>query len=282
MKLVAAIGACALVLAWPRDGRADPTNQNECDAAFSRARELADHGQLVKARSELEKCEASSCDDALRHRCMMRSDLLVEDIPTVVLAVTDEDGAPVENVRVSLDRVLIASKIDGRAIPVDPGVHELTFYKGDDVIARKKLVILQGQHNRVITASLRPETPHTVAAHTDDAGPLRVTRAATPRRGSYVPSYLVLGLGATSIGGAALLTTWGRADNKRLADCTPNCPQASVDHIHRLYMGADISLGVGITAIAVGSWLAWRTHSHHALAVQPTASGFLASFSGAL
>jgi hypothetical protein len=282
MKLVAAIGACAMVLAWPREGRADPANQNECEAAFARAQELADHGQLVKARSELEKCEASSCDDALRHRCMMRSDLLVEDTPTVVLSVTDDDGAPVDGVRVSLDRVLVASQIDGRAIPVEPGVHEFMFYKGDAVIARKKLVILQGQHNRVIAASLHPEVPHAAAAHADDAGPLRVTRTATPQRGSYVPSYLVLGLGVTSLGGAALLTTWGRGDNKKLADCTPNCPQASVDHIHRLYLGADISLGVGITAIAVGSWLAWRTHSHHALAVQPTASGFLASFTGAL
>lgn len=282
MKLVAAIGVCATLLVWPRDGRADPS-EAECQAAFDHAVELAGHGQLVQARSALATCESASCGEAIRHRCMLRSELIVEDTPTIVLSVTDDDDAPVDGVRVSVDRVLVASRIDGLAIPVEPGVHDFTFYKGDTVIATKRLVILQGQRNRVIAVRVPPEGGHASGAGVADAGRLRVTRTAAPvHRGSFVPSYLVLGVGVTGLAGAAVLTTWGRGDNDRLAECSPGCPQASVDHIHRLYLGADISLGVGITAIAVGSWLAWRTHAHRALAVQPTASGFLASFSGAL
>jgi hypothetical protein len=52
------------------------------------------------------------------------------------------------------------------------------------------------------------------------------------------------------IGGAGLLTYWGRKDNDLLARCAPNCSQASVDHIRKLYFAADASLGVGAVALA--------------------------------
>jgi len=279
MKLVAAV---LVLLAWSRPGRADPKSEAECEAMFGRAVELAGNGKLLEASSELTTCERS-CSDAIRQRCMMRSELIAADTPTIVLSVTDDEGAPVAGVRVSVDRVLVASKLDGRAIPIEPGEHEVTFSRGDDVIARKKLLILQGQRNRVVAVSTRPETSHASAAHVDGAGTLRVTRTATrAHRGSYVPSYIALGAGVTSLAGAALFTTWGRGDNRKLAECSPNCPQASVDHIHRLYLAADVSLGVGIASLAVGSWLAWRTHAHHAIAVQPMGSGVFASYTGEL
>jgi hypothetical protein len=289
MRELASIAACAIVaLSCPRPSRGDdngakpaPASEAECEAAFHHALELANHGRLQAARDDLQTCESTACGEVVRHRCMLRSELIAADLPTVVLSVTDDDDAPIGDVRVLADGRLLTSQIDGVALPLDPGIHELAFSRGETVFATKKLVVLQGQRNRII--AVRYHAARAAAAARVEASPVRAElRATTTGRASYLPSYLTLGVGAAAIGGAALLTMWGRGDNDRLAECAPSCPQASVDHIHRLYLAADISLGVGVAAVAVGSWLAWRTHSHHAITVQPIASGAVASISGAL
>ena len=79
-----------------------------------------------------------------------------------------------------------------------------------------------------------------------------------------------MGSGLAAIAGYGVLTVWGRGDNDQLAKCTPNCPQASVDHIHNLYLAADISLGVGVAAVLTGGWLWWRNYRHVNVSVGPT------------
>src|SRR5262249_15802740 len=76
-------------------------------------------------------------------------------IPSVVPVVTDETGAPRVDVQVRIDGELVATQLDGRALPVDPGMHEFSFTMDGNVIARQKLMILQGQRNRQIAATLR-------------------------------------------------------------------------------------------------------------------------------
>jgi hypothetical protein len=74
-------------------------------------------------------------------------------------------------------------------------------------------------------------------------------------RGAPASAYVLGLLGAVGVGGFALLTSWGRADNRLLAGCSPTCPEASVQRVRRLYWTADASLGVGLVSLAASTWL---------------------------
>ena len=67
-------------------------------------------------------------------------------------------------------------------------------------------------------------------------------------------AYALGGLGVVAAGAGGLLTYWGRVDNDRLAVCSPVCAQGAVDHVHRLYVSADVAFGVGAALIAGATW----------------------------
>jgi hypothetical protein len=68
--------------------------------------------------------------------------------------------------------------------------------------------------------------------------------------------YLLATVGVAGIGGFVLGTSWGRRDNAALDSCSPNCPQTSVDHVKRLYLAANVSLGIGAAALSSAA-LVW-------------------------
>ncbi len=91
-------------------------------------------------------------------------------------------------------------------------------------------------------------------------------------------------------GAGALLTYWGRVDNEQLAVCSPACSQTSVDHVHRLYIGADVAFGVGgpprsrrqLGRTRIGARERARRSSDAAFRVdvRPTGSGAVAGLGG--
>jgi hypothetical protein len=71
---------------------------------------------------------------------------------------------------------------------------------------------------------------------------------------SRVGAYLLGGLGLVGLGGWGMFTYWARRDNVELDTCAPDCPVEAVNHIKRMYLFADISVGVGIAALALSTW----------------------------
>jgi hypothetical protein len=153
-------------------------------------------------------------------------------------------------------------------------------------VATQKLVILQGQRNHPLSIKLaRPKEPPAVKLASPEPSPethvplavLPKLPAPEPKRPSMFGPYTLVGTGILALGGFGLLTYWGRTDNDKLAQCAPNCLQASVDHVHDLYLAANISLSVGIVAIVTGgSW--W--FRNYGVSVQPAPSGAYASIGG--
>jgi hypothetical protein len=93
-----------------------------------------------------------------------------------------------------------------------------------------------------------------------------------------------------SIAAGALVVSWGKKDNSALAQCSPKCPPASVDHIRTLYIVGDVAVGAGIAAIGVGVWRFLAAsgstegqsdpRARHLFDVQPTLSSVVATVSG--
>jgi hypothetical protein len=311
-----AVWAAALVLS-ATPATAKENKRAVCTAALSAYKDALGRqkaGHLREAREAFQSCAEATACAGIAPKCQAAIEKLVEQMPSVVPVVTDASGAPMLDVQVRADGQLLTSHLDGRGIPVEAGAHEFTFATDKGVFATQQVLIVEGERNRRITIAIPPEpsstkptrTPSAPTAPappeekaTDNAAPTEAPSPA-PREVPSSPGpwalptsplpYVVAGVGIAGIAGGILLTVWGRKDNDSLSSCTPNCPQASVDHIRNLYTLADVSLGVGLAGLGVATVMFAVSHrsedaAKHAAAygvtVQPTRSGALASVSGA-
>jgi hypothetical protein len=316
---MAACGAAILLSASPaRSERLG--DERACVNAFKKAKEHEGAGKLLEAKELLMSCAQAPCGSFLRQQCSSKYNQLEADTPSVVLIVTDPSGAPRADVQVRMDGQPFTQQLDGRALTVEPGMHEFSFVADGNVFATQKVMIVQGQRNRFITALMRTggkskrmvaqadqpastaskvatpdpraeEMPAGAArdaadASGDDNG--KSDAPAVKKSGSVLP-YLLGGVGLASIGAGALLTSWGVKDNDKLGVCSPRCPTAATNHIKRLYLESDIAIGAGLVALGAAYWVYVATHSNKEekateealhLDVVPTTSGGFAGVSG--
>jgi hypothetical protein len=298
-----ACGAAIWLFATPGMSESDKTSEKPgkmdtkkaCGGAYKSAKEAQQANHLREAQVLLQSCVKATCSAFVKQGCLTRYNQLENDIPTIVPVVTDEAGAAVVDVQVKVDGELLTSKLDGRALAVDPGNHEITFAnEGGAVIATEKVMILQGQRNRSIAiaihtgkhaskttlaaqVTLPPNATHPNAEPkatpdkpaTEKSPPQKLVAEKSPpideqpesppppqQHGSPGALPFVLGgIGVASLGAATLFTVWGNKDNDALAACSPDCAHESVKHVKTLYTLADISIGVGIASLGVATYL---------------------------
>jgi hypothetical protein len=159
--------------------------------------------------------------------------------------------------------------------------------------------VAQGERNKLISTA-PPRSARTLAA-SDPSAPeaangADLTATATvpeqPRRPVPKLALALGGAGLVGVGGFALMTYWGRKDDSMLGKCSGTCSQGDVNHIHNMYLAADISLGVGVAALAGAYWAWVRTRGESAteadtstkqaflFGAAPTSSGGVATVSG--
>jgi hypothetical protein len=316
MRLVS-VAACAAVFVFsataaqaaPKKkakakGKAGGSGGDFCASAWREGESLATSGKLRQAMEWMLKCAQPTCKAGIRKECTTRVSQIEADIPTVVPAVTDASGKHLSEVQVVMDGELIASRIDGRGISVDPGEHEFEFKTDKGTLGREKALVPQGQRNVPVTLNLTAPAQPAASAEAAPAGGGQEAAVATsseepqPRPeadssgGPGFGTYALGVLGLAGVGGYGLLTYWGRKDNQLLEACRPDCKQASIDHIRRLYLAGWVSLGVGVAALA-GSTILFLTSGSDSSGgnevasagrfrfdLAPTASGGFAAFSG--
>jgi hypothetical protein len=313
--LLAAVTLAVVVATRNAQAAGSGAERRSCMMSYKAAEVHATASHLRYAKVLMLKCARPVCGAAIRRVCILRAAQLQEDIPTVVPMI--KGGATPENVRFTMDGELLTSTLDGSAVSVDPGAHDFSFATVEGVLGTESVVIVQGQRNRPIAITFKgaaAPSPKEVAAGDDlaealaalppaprkpaarpAADPERLVEAAPPpveprASGRSVGPYLLGVVGLAGVGGYALLTYWGRQDNALLAQCTPACPQASVDHVRRRYLEADISLAAGGAVLAASTvWLLLRSgpssaegkaRASYSLDVQPADRGAVARVAG--
>ena len=151
------IGVCgAVIVLTASPARSERLgDEKACVSAFKKAREHEQSGKLQDAKDNLMSCAQAPCSAFLRQQCSSKYNQLESDTPSVVLIVTDAAGAPRADVQVRMDGEMFAPQLDGRALTVDPGMHEFAFSADGNLFATQKVMIVQGQRNRFITAMVR-------------------------------------------------------------------------------------------------------------------------------
>lgn len=237
-SVVAAGLGAALLVAAPGVRAADERMQ--CASAADQAQQLRDEGKYRGAREQLLVCARDVCPGPIRKDCGEWLAQLETLAPTVVLA-AKEGPNDVTDVKVTMDGAPLGDHLDGRPIPVDLGQHTFAFdYHG--AVKEAHVLIGAGQKGRNISVTFPGKEP---------------PPPPPPSQGSITPALVIGGLGVVALGSFAFFGLSGRSDYDDLVqrNCKPNCEQSAVDKVRTKLIVADISLGVGVVALGVATYM---------------------------
>lgn len=245
-----------IALGVPSSARADDAT-HACVTAADDGQRLRDTGALTAARASFVACAAARCPALVRESCEAWLSELDARLPTVVLGARDAAGNDLSNARVTLDGREIPRGLDGHAIAVDPGPHDLVFTAPGHRPASQHLVVREGERLRPIVVALSAEPP----ARSRSVAPLVVSGVVA----------------AIGLGGFAALGLIGQHDKRALEDtCAPSrtCARDDVSAARTKLLLADVSLLVGIGGAAAFAVLFATSSSRSVqLGVTPSRAG---------
>jgi hypothetical protein len=273
------------VAVWSPAARADV---KACLDAAGEGQKLRDSGAYRRARERFIACAAEECPGEVRKGCVGWLGELDKLMPTVVFGASAH-GEEVSDVRVTVDGEVVAERIDGKPVVLDPGEHHIRFERAGKIGVDQTTVVLAGEKDRRLTARFGPEpppppTPSPAAAPTAAApavapGPARSHAALEPPAESQPATAYALGaLGLAALAAGAVLDISGYTflqQCKSDPSCTGSHERAEVAW---RFVTGDILLGSGLLAGAA-AWLLWShearpsTHLRALVGFDPPALG---------
>ncbi len=236
---------------WTFDANAQSTKET-CAQASEAAQLERIQGRLASARKSLVACSQEQCPVVVRKDCLRWLAEVEPTIPSVVFSATDAQGRDLVDVVVKVDGVVVTRSLDGAEQELDAGAHEFSFEAPGHGSAEQKAVIKVGERHRVVSVKLAPP----VVAHPDVVPPPPPTAHEDGPSGRRIASYVLGGVGVVAIGGFIVLGLGAQSRYDDLqGSCGHSCAQSEVDSVRSRALVADISLGVGVVALAAGLFL---------------------------
>ncbi len=229
---------------------AQASEKEKCVGAFDRGQKAQSDRSLRRAETELLVCAQEKCPSVLRADCIQVLNEVRAALPTVVLSANDGHGHDLTEVTVGVDGESIAKKLDGNAIPLDPGPHTIRFETRGAKAVMIPVTIYQGEKNRRISVSLPAS---------EEPRPAVAMPAREPERsaiGFALPGALVaVGAASLIVAGASRAAFDSRVEDLR-ATCAPECTQNDRQDLSRTLTRSNVALGLGIGALgfAVVTW----------------------------
>jgi hypothetical protein len=149
-----AMACCVVLQSLPAAGD-DPTTA-ECLAASEDSFTSRSMHRFRMERSQLLMCSAPSCPADVRLECIRRADETNAAIPTIVFEAKDAAGNDLGAVRVTMDGEVLAERLEGMALDVDPGEHRFVFETAGSLAVRKTFIISVSQKGRRETITFGP------------------------------------------------------------------------------------------------------------------------------
>ena len=241
---LAVIAATTTVLVSETTARAD--DREQCAAAADQAQQLRDEGKYRRAREQLLVCARDICPAPIKRDCLEWLTQVESTAPTVVFG-AKEGSKDLSEVKVYVDGVAVTEHLDGKPVQMDLGKHTVRFeYAGQT--KEEDFIIGAGQKNRNVTMTFGAGAAPPVGGPTPPPG-------GESKEGSLVPAFVVGGIGIVALGSFAVFGLGGKSDVDELQKCKPTCAETDVDSARTKLIIADISLGVGIVALGVATYM---------------------------
>jgi hypothetical protein len=186
--------------------------------------------------------------------------------PTVVFGARAH-GSEVTDVRVSVDGELVAARIDGKPIALDPGEHRFRFERAGETPVEQTSVVLAGEKERLVDVRFGPEPVPTA--------PIVVPPPPAHTRGVF---YALGAFGLASLVAGAALDISGYVFLQQCAGDPACTGPHERTQVQWRWITGDILLGAG----ALSCLAAWLLRPQGSPAASPAAHvGFGTTHSGA-
>jgi hypothetical protein len=269
---------------------APPSEQTlACVSASTQGQVERDRGHLLAARAQLRSCAQPACPSIVRKSCADWLADLDSRIPSVVVRVIDPGERDLTEASVQIDGSAVV--LDGRPVALDPGAHDVVVSAPGWPGVERTLLLAEREQARLLVIELAPAPQPAPPPRTEvrpRAAPEPVAQREPGRARAEKPfrvpvgSWVLGGLGVVGIGTFAVLRVEAGRELDRLQECSPTCDPAKSEPGRHLALGADISLGIGVAALAgagawaLGSWL-WHDRRSTRVAFTPTRGGIVAA-----
>jgi hypothetical protein len=231
------VGAALLVLS---ERVAHAYDKNACADAYESTQRERAAGRLERARAHALVCGDATCSEVLSPDCVRWASEIDALQPSIVLSVVDSEGRDVVEAEVQINEVIVARRLDGRELRLDPGQHRVVVTANGQRM-QSDILAEEGQRRKRIQFTLPTDgTSRSIVGVDGEPEPL-----------SWVPLAIV-GLGAAGILTFAILGGTASADEA----CAPYCSIDEADSIRARMIGADVALGAGgLALLGGGIWL---------------------------
>jgi hypothetical protein len=230
----------------PAIARADAES---CVAASDDGQKLRDEGHLRAAREKLVTCAAEECPSPVRANCVRWLDDVDKRTPSIVIAAT-ANGKDATDVSVSVDGAVVAPHLDGHAILLDPGKHELRYEHAGDPTQEETIILREGETDRSLHVAFGRPPPLALPPN-------------KPPTLAYTMTGVAIGsaLGWAGFGLGAFFIVQGY-DACRNGSDPAVCNKASNETATiGLAIASDVSLAVALVTTGVAIW-AYVKHAH--------------------
>ncbi len=262
----------ALLLSLPTAAHGDVQS---CLDTHRQAQLMRLAAHYTEARENLLICAQAGCPRLISEDCIQWLAEVDALLPSVVFAVTDTTGQDLVDVHVVANDAPLCDRLEGRAVPINPGSYKLRFESPGLAPAEVVLTIRESEQHRMVRATLRPLEPALAPPVGSSVVivptlPAPAPGPAAPREPLSVPNatYVLGGLALASLGVGIAFGAMGRAEWNRLDEICAlrSCKPREVEDGKRDYVLADVGFGVsaGLAAAATWAYFAARRRHHRA------------------
>jgi hypothetical protein len=226
-----------------------------CIDAVESGQSLRDKVKLTRAKAAFLVCASSACPEIIQRDCAQWLSELETRIPTVIVTAGDASGHDVVYVRVLVDGEPFADRLDGIAVPIDPGIHRFRLEPKNGLAVEETVVIREAEKYQKQHFIL-PAAPPAASMP-----PVAQVVVSSDRGGYRTGAIVAAAVSGVAAGAFAGFGVAGAVDVHSLdQSCSPRCSASSVAGARLDLQIADVSLGVGVAALAVATWLyfEWR------------------------
>ena len=276
------VGVGLALLGSSASARAEDPTKEQCISANEDAQTLRQKGHLQAARSQLLVCVRTSCPIAVRDDCAQRLNDIENALPTIVFNAKGTGDADLSDVKVTMDGVVVATRLDGAALAFEPGEHAFEFAAPGYPPIIKTLVLREGVKRRqeqiVFAAAVVATAEQPLAPVSAPTPPPAEDRSSDSASGSQ--RLLAYVLGGAGIVGLGLGTVFAIKAKSTYDDSGAHCPRgpASCDadgvsggkDASKQATVATISLIAGGALLASGIVLFITAPKDGGITVQPT------------
>lgn len=264
-------------------------DKRSCALAYETAQQLRIKQKLRLSREQLITCGHSSCPSVVTKDCSAWLEEVESELASVLFRARDGKSRDLTEVRISIDGQTLREQLDGGPVFVDPGPHLFHFESDANGTADVYQALRKGERGRVIEVTLKarqdepPKVDPEVAVDKVDAGAadrlpndvqddekkaeskppieLQLTRPDPSHGGPGTGTYVAAGIGVLALSSFAYFELKASSDVSDLrSTCAPYCPASEIDAVRSKLVVANVSLGVGVTALGVAGLL-WFVRS---------------------